>query len=203
MNDFLPENYKIPVTSNYMKFEEGENKFRVLGSAITGLEYWKTVDGKRSPVRLRPGIAVPIAELETNPQTGELEMPKHFWAFPVFNYADNRVQILEITQKTLQKAIKGYLDNSKWGDPKQYDITVTKTKDNGKTNYTIMPDPKEPVHEDILTQYKNTTINLAAVYDNKDPFMTVEEYVDVNKLADEVTSGIEKARAQAQKVRTA
>ena len=40
---FLPKNEREPVTSNYMRFEKGENVFRVLSSAIVGMEYWKTV----------------------------------------------------------------------------------------------------------------------------------------------------------------
>ena len=35
-NFFNDTDYEIPETSNYMKFQEGDNKFRVLSSAITG-----------------------------------------------------------------------------------------------------------------------------------------------------------------------
>ena len=49
MDNFFPtEDYKVPDISNYMKFVEGENPFRVLSSAIVGYVYF-TKDNK--PVR--------------------------------------------------------------------------------------------------------------------------------------------------------
>jgi hypothetical protein len=51
MDEFLPTNYEVPVSDgNYMKLKIGENRFRVLSSAIVGYEYW-TKDNK--PVRSR------------------------------------------------------------------------------------------------------------------------------------------------------
>lgn len=183
---FLPTDYEIPATSRYMKLEEGDNMFRILGSAITGMEYWKTIDGGgRKPVRLKPGVAVPVSELEENPKTGEVELPKHFWAFPVFNYADKKVQILEITQKTIQKAIKGYVDSPKWGDPKEYDITITRSLENGKTAYTVMANPKEEVDELIKKEFRETTINLEALYEGRDPFSEYEE-IDAEEIAKKI-----------------
>lgn len=186
MTDFLPKDYIIPATSRYMRFEEGDNMFRILGSAITGMEYWKTVKDARKPIRLRPGISVQVGELEENPKTGEIEMPKHFWAFPVFNYAEKKVQILEITQKTIQKAIKSYVDNSKWGDPKQYDIHVTRTLENGKTTYSVMPDPKEEVDPIIVKEFEGTYIRLEALYDGEDPFFKEEDKVNIDEVAKEI-----------------
>lgn len=183
MNDFLPPDEKEQSVSRYMSFEDGENKFRILGSAITGMEYWVTVDGKRMPKRVKVGVNVPISELEENPKTGELDMPKYFWAFPVFNYADSKVQILEIKQKTIRQAIKSLIDNPKWGDPKKYDLTVTRVTEKGKTSYpSVTPDPKEDVDADILKEYKAMTINLDALYDGKDPFVSQEEHIDPSEV---------------------
>lgn len=169
--NFLPENYEVPSTSNYMKFEEGENRFRILGSSIIGYEYWKTqADNSRKPVRVKMGIPIPVEELEENPKTGEIEIPKHFWIFPVWNYDAKKVQLLEVTQKTIQRAIRGYVKNKKWGNPKDYDIIVTRIKNGTKTEYTVSTNPKEPVSEDILKAYELVTINLDALYEGKDPF---------------------------------
>lgn len=47
--EFLPTDYKVPeAPSNYARFQDGINRFRILGSAITGFEYF-TTDNK--PVR--------------------------------------------------------------------------------------------------------------------------------------------------------
>jgi len=191
---FLPEGYEIPETSNYMKFEEGENRFRILAGfnqtkkAIMGVEYWVTKDdGKRYPKRLKPGIPVPVEELELNPKTGEVDIPKHFWAMPVYNYNAKKIQILEITQKSIQQGIMSLSNNPKWGDPLAYDIVVTQTKEGGKTSYSVTPDPKEEVSEDIAKMYKSMYLNTAALFDGGDPFVNK----DGEGLSKEETEEIE------------
>jgi hypothetical protein len=188
--DFLPKDYKIPSTSNYMKFEEGENKFRVLGSAIVGTEYWTEKDGKRTPVRVKPGTNIPMDQVSIDPKFGKKSI-LHFWAFPVFNYQTSKIQILEIKQKSIMTAISGYVNNPKWGDPKEYDITITKTTEGGKVAYSVMPDPKEELNPEIKEAFMSTTINLEALFENGDPFVApANEDVDPG----EIEKGLEKLR---------
>lgn len=170
-NDFLPEGYSIPVTSNYMKFKDGDNKFRILDKAIVGMEFWKMKeDGSgKTPVRRRMDEPILNSELELDKDGKEISA-KHFWAMPVWNYNDKKVQILELTQKTLISAIKGYQDNPKWGNPTNYDIVISK-KGNGKeTEYLIDHDPKEDIDKEITKNYKAMTINLEALYSGGNPF---------------------------------
>ena len=51
----LPENYEVPESAgNYMKFEEGENTFRIVSNVIVGWEYWiEDAEGNRKPIRVR------------------------------------------------------------------------------------------------------------------------------------------------------
>ncbi len=173
----------IPTTSNYMKFEQGNNVFRILGAfsegtAIQGIEYWTTREGKRVPVRLRKNPdgtvpAVPISELETN-KFGDLDKPKYFWALPVWNYAEKQVQILEITQKGILKYIQTMIENPKWGDPREYDIIVFREGEGKDTTYTNSCNPKEKLPGEILDTYINTYINLSALFDGADPFLDPE-----------------------------
>src|SRR3990167_6879378 len=181
MSDFFKkgEDYEIPNISNYMRFEEGDNRFRILGAfsentAIKGIEYWKTVDGKRVPVRLHTNQPVPVEELEVN-QFGDPDVPKYFWALPVWNYQDKRVQILEITQKTILNFVKKQIENPKWGDPRNYDFVVTRTNNKGKTEYTVSNDPKEKLSEDIQKAYKRMYINIHALFEGNDPFRSEGE----------------------------
>lgn len=195
MIDFLNADYKIPSTSRYMKFLAGENRFRILGSfsdntAIMGMEYWKTVNGKRGPVRVALGVEIPITELEEK-ENGELEMPKHFWALPVWNYSANAVQILEITQKSIMETIKELSRNKKWGSPIEYDLVVTKTGEKLLTKYTTQPDPKEELSSEIKEAYAKAHINIVALFSGDDPFTSSSEEV-VN--ADEIVSGLEKLK---------
>ena len=166
----LPKDYKEPVTSNYMKFEQGENTFRILSQVITGMEYWKTTnDGDRKPIRVKDGVKIPLGELEADKE-GDLIMPKHFWAMVVWNYNAKKVQILEITQKTIRKAIMALERNTKWGDAAEFDITVEREGEGFDTTYTTTPNPKEELDEKIVKEYEAMSIKLEALYDGEDPF---------------------------------
>lgn len=180
MNDFFKEgeDMSIPSDSPYMDFEEGDNRFRILGSfsegtAIRGTLYWTGAHPNRKPVRLRVGVPVPVGEIGIN-KFGDLDLPKHFWALPVYNYQEKRVQILEITQKTILNPIKKTIENPKWGSPLNYDFTVTKSKEGDRTVYTVTNDPKEPIDKGILKLYKDMQINIEALYDGGDPFAPAE-----------------------------
>lgn len=161
-NFFGTENYEIPETSDYMKFKtEGAHKFRALSSAIVGYEYFKD-DNKpvrsRTPFDATPGIK----------KNGKIS---HFWAFIVWNYSAKRIQILEIQQKTIQTAMKAYINNPDWGNPKNYDITVSrKGMTVNDTEYTVMPSPHKPLDADIAKKFGEAKINLEALFDDMDPF---------------------------------
>lgn len=160
--DFLPSNYEAPeAESNYLKFKQEKTyTFRVLSSAVVGWVYW-TKDKK--PVRSR----VPF---EDEPEDAKLDngqfKPKHFWSFLVYSYDAKKVQILEVTQKTIQDSIKAYVSNPKWGSPLGYDLAVTR-KGMGfdDTEYTTIAEPHSEAPVLNIPQ-----VNLEALFDNSDPF---------------------------------
>ena len=167
MEDFLPKDYEVPVTvGNYMKFQDGENTFRVLSSAITGWEYWNK-DNK--PVRKAQGWSEVPDDIKTD-ENGEPSQIRHFWACVVWNYATNTVQILEITQKTVQTAIKALVRNKKWGDPKGFDITVTRSGEKLTTEYAVMPNPHAPITDEQADAFLKKPIKLEALFAGADPF---------------------------------
>ena len=192
---FIDEDYKEPKTSRYAKIEEGKNKFRILGESsngtlIMGSVLWTNNEkGDRKPKRLMMGEAHQVGDISMNPKTGEMDSPKTFWAFPVWAYASEQVEILELTQKTIREAILELSRNPKWGDPKEYDITINQIKEKGKTSYTVTPDPKENLPKEIEEAYKKLPLNLKALYSTKenpfgtDPFVMSAE--DVSKAINE------------------
>ncbi|MFA6314946.1 MAG: hypothetical protein WC648_01070 [Candidatus Paceibacterota bacterium] len=159
--DFLPVDYKIPETSNYMKFQDGDNAFRILSSAITGSEYFKA-DNK--PVRSKE----PFDTIPDDIKKGGAV--KTFWAFLVWNYEAKRIQILELTQKGIMKTIQSYTKNPKWGNPKEYDFIVTRTGSGMDTEYAITVNPKFPLDEVVTAQYEKMSVDLNALYEGLDPF---------------------------------
>jgi hypothetical protein len=165
---FLPAKYELPDSkSGYMKFKQGANTFRVLSSAIVGYESWVEEDGKRKPLRWKMGVSIPVEQGEN---------AKHFWAFNVWNFDEKKVQILEITQKGIMKAIKALTSNEKWGDPKTYNIVVTRTGEGMETEYQVQPEPKEELDKGIQQFYKDLKINLEALFKGENPFESVEDF---------------------------
>ena len=163
---FLADDYKIPTTSNYFRFQEGDNSFRVLSSAIVGWEYWSK-DNK--PVRNKETWSTVPDDIKDDSDIN------HFWAFVVYNYNEERVQILELTQKGIMKYIRGLTKNKAWGDPKGYDIVVNREGSGFDTKYTSTANPPTVVDKKIKDKYELMSINLEALYEGEDPFKSSED----------------------------
>ena len=170
--NFLPENYESPKTSNYyVKLQDGETRIRVLSTPIIGWEDW-TLDKK--PVRFKFENK-PIKSL--NP----LKPVKHFWAFIVFNYNEEEIQVMNITQATIRKKIEALCKDSDWGAPYHYDIKITKSGSEINTEYVVNPTPHKPIDGYIVEMFKDRPCFLEAIFENKDPFS--KEYANSTPMA--------------------
>jgi hypothetical protein len=96
----------------------------------------------------------------------------------VYNYAAKAVEVREITQASIHGPLEDLAMNSDWGDPREYDITVTKTGEKLDTEYSVMPSPAKAVTEEVPEEvpeeahkaYRKAHINLEALFDGADPF---------------------------------
>lgn len=167
MTDFLPEDYKEPVTDKpYLNLKDyTQVTFRILGPAITGWEYWNT-DNK--PVRSRSEFTEMPQDIKTEP--GKPPKISFFWIMPVWNYDTEKVQVMEITQKTIRSAILELIDNKKWGDVKGYDLTINKKGKGLETEYSVIPSPHSDLPKEAVEAFKESSINLEAMYEGGNPF---------------------------------
>ncbi|MDO8430394.1 MAG: hypothetical protein Q7S72_00165 [Candidatus Taylorbacteria bacterium] len=167
---FLPDSYKIPEKSQYMKLAVGENRIRVLSSPIMGWEWWEDTvreDGTkgRTPKRVHMDESVGEEHMESS---------KHFWSLLVWNYEQETLQIMHITQKTIQRALRALAKNKRWGNPRNYDIVIVRTgQDLQDTEYEVIPEPPTEADKKIKDAYAKTTVNLEALFEGKDPFEKV------------------------------
>lgn len=161
---FLPKEHKEPVTKgNYVRLTEGTHKLRILSSAIVGFEGWDKADGKPTPIRYRKG-----KEPVYGPDGNDV---RYFWACTVWNYELERIQVWQITQSTIRGPIEALVKNEAWGDPKNYDIVITRTGTGlNDTEYAIMPNPASELSDTIKGEMVTTPVNLEALFDGKDPF---------------------------------
>lgn len=162
---FLEPNYEIPqAPSNYMKFQKGMNKFRILSPAVTGWEYWNK---ENKPVRSKKRWETIPADIKL--ENGVPTAIKHFWAFVVWNYQEQLIQILQITQSTIQGSIKTGVD-LRQGNATNNDIGVERKGDGFDTEYTVQFADPSPVAPEIEEAYKAKKIDLEALFDGGDPF---------------------------------
>lgn len=168
---FLSADYEVPrASSPYMKLEEGENKIRILSAPVMGWEDWiETSSGKR-PKRYR---------YEDKPESwANPERPgKHFWAFLVWDYAEDKIRILQINQVSIQKGIQDLSKDEDWGEPFFYDIKINKEGKELRTKYSVNPGRRAPVPDYIREAYEASPCNLEALFLNEDPFSGAWEKV--------------------------
>ena len=177
MNDFLPKGYETPESEQrYMELEEGQNTFRILSPAIVGYEWWEdTGEGGRVPRRVRTAEEVPS---EVRNAAESRNQARHFWVFTVYNYHTQSIQVLELKQKKIQRAIEAYTKNPKWGNPMGYDLTIEKVKTGSRerdVEYHVIPEPPTPLDEGIAELATHIPVRLEALYDGEDPFAVTDE----------------------------
>jgi len=159
----IPDNFEPQASkSNYVRITPGKHRLRVLDSAISGYVFWEnTPDGGRKPTRVRDGEPVPMDHAED---------VKKFLALPVWNYTEQKVQIWEITQASIQKELKAYDKDKDWGSLLEYDIEVERVgTDKMSTKYRTSPKPKAPLEADVVEATK-TLPNMELLFDGGDPF---------------------------------
>lgn len=170
----LPKDVRIPTSSGqFVKLQEGANRFRFLSDVITGWEGWF----QKKPFR-HPGDTCNIKPEQVDLNQNGKPNINYFWAAIVWNYGEKRLQVLEITQKTIMSPLYDMEQNADWGDLKGYDISINKKKEGDKTSYTVMGIPPKPLAEDIAKLYEESDIKLEALFDGKYPMK--EDEVDDN-----------------------
>lgn len=165
---FLPQGAEAPKESkDYLKLIEGSIKFRVVSEAIFGWEYW---DNNKKPVRLREQPKSKPADIRID-DDGSYSI-KHFWAFKVIDREDGMVKIFEITQNGVKRDIEALLQNSDWGEPTGYDITITGTGKGMERRYTVQPSPHKELtaEEKKLVSISDIDIDLESLFSGTSPF---------------------------------
>jgi hypothetical protein len=155
-----------------MKFLPGENRFRILSSPILGNELWIAKKPVMKPLDV-PFTREELENADTNVD-GTPRTPKHFWAMPVLDYKDKAVKVLEITQATIQSAIKDLAADPDWGSPTGYDLVVSRQGEGMNTEYGVIPKPAKPLPDaakELWDRAVEEGFSLEALFDGGDPFV--------------------------------
>jgi hypothetical protein len=142
-------------SDSYMKLQKGDNKVRILSAFIDGWEEW---DENRKPIRYH--------DKPESPREG----CKQFVACIVWNYNEGKIQIMQLTQATIIRAIDKLSEDEDWGPVFFYDIKITRSGDDKLTKYDINPSPKKPLPPHVEKAFRDKPINLEALFTGDDPF---------------------------------
>lgn len=167
MSEFLPEGYEAPQGgSAYTKIQDGENKIRILSKPVLGWLGWENKVAHRFRMNQKP--------------EKKFDQPlKHFWAFLVWNYNENAIQIMEITQATIQRSIADLSKNEDWGPPFEYDIKIFRKGKDLSTEYSVMPSPKKPITDEIKKAGLDRPAYLEALFDGGDPWTVTTKQTEL------------------------
>lgn len=161
----LPKDIKIPVSGGqFAKLQDGANRFRFLSDIIFGWEGWK--DNK--PFR-HEGEVCKIKPEQVDNNRNNLPNINYFWATVVWNYSLGKVQILQLTQKTIMGALYDMEQNADWGDLKGYDIEIKRKKEGDKTTYTVIGIPPKPLSKEIVEAFEATKVDLNKLFEGEYP----------------------------------
>lgn len=167
---------EIAPASNYIKLnklpEGKECRFRAFGEPITGYLGWTEADkdapyGKPIRWELKPTTLPP--NLQKDEKTGQPRL-QLFVTGVFYDYTNSMFGIIEVTQKMIFDRFKALESDEDYGDLKNFDIKVTRKKENEFTKYEVMPSPPKPVAKEIEAAYKDFYCDLRALYDGGDPF---------------------------------
>ncbi len=161
----IPKDTVIPSSSGqFAKIQDGDNRFRFLSDVVVGWEGWKD----KKPFR-REGAVCKIKPEEVDLDKNGKSAIKYFWASIVYNYNEKRIQILELTQKTLMEPLFELEKSEDWGDLKNYDVVIKKSGAGLDTEYSIIPVAPKPLALEVEQAYKDShdKIKLESLFETK------------------------------------
>ena len=149
----IPKGTEIPKTAGAFlkKFDDGTTTIRVLTPFRIGFEGWKN----DKPFRHEGQTCYITPDMvDDNKLTGKPNI-NFFWVALVWNYSLGCIQVMELTQKTIMKALQLLEDNPRWGDLLKYDVDITKTIEGDRTTYQVQgvpPAELDPSIKDALAK---------------------------------------------------
>jgi len=137
--DFTPQ---ATGQSNYTKLHLGDTKLRILSTPSIYFQGWTEEGGKNKPVR---GWQKPQGVTWR-------EEPKQAVGLVVWNYDTEQIEWWEVTQASIQQQLVAYASDPDFGDPREYDIKVTKSGTGMETKYNVRALTGKPLTPEITAK---------------------------------------------------
>ena len=169
---------------NYFKIKDQELKrVRLLGTRADGylIRGWLTFDMDSKPMYSTLDKPFDPDQLGMD-KYGKKQQIWEFWMVPIWNHDAGMVQLWEIRQKTIQKALFNLTNpknvNKQWADWRNYDIEIFFNNNNAPLEkYRIQPYPPSDLSSQVMEQLQKVlpNIKLDDVFNGKDPLETIKQ----------------------------
>ena len=144
------------------KLGDGES-YRVAILSDESLEYFtvwgENAEGQKKPFRFtdEPAPSEIKEELgdwtqRMNYEGTELEKPKFGMSFFVFDYADEKVKVFEINQKTLIAKLDAISQSEDYEDFAAWDMVFSRKGLKMSTEYNVLPGPRKKGSQDLIDE---------------------------------------------------
>lgn len=157
---FLPQDYQAPASGGFFKFENGENKLRIITNPVFLWVIWANGEAKRIPYLDAAGKPVE----KPAKGAGDKDSVNFAWGVGVYNYKTRQVEVAEITQKGIQSQLESYSKNPAWGHPRNYNLNVSKKGGGLDTEYTVTVDPPSALPAEALQAVTDTPLDLNQLF---------------------------------------
>lgn len=167
-DSLFPADYKVPKSAGkYLKLTkvEDELKFRLIQKPVVGWEGWRD----KKPLRFKTFEETKGLKFDGS-QYNPKGDPVHFWAFTIWNFKEERIQVLTITQSSVMNRLTQLNQDPDWGSLLNYDIKVIKEGKGKETKYIINPLPQKPVPDAALKALAEKPVDLNELFTGGDPF---------------------------------
>jgi len=135
------------------KLGDGDH-YRIAIVSEDPLEFWcvwgENEEGQKKPFRFtsEPSADDIAAELgdftqRMNYEGTALEAPKFALSFFVYDFADGKIKVFEMGQKTLIKELDKLCNDDDYSDIAAWDLKVNRTGLKMQTEYSILPSPRK------------------------------------------------------------
>ena len=142
------------------KLGDGDH-YRIAIVSEDPLEYWtvwgENEEGQKKPFRFTSepsgdDIAAELGDFtqRMNYEGTTLEAPKFGLSFFVYDYADGKVKVFEMTQKTLIKELDKLCNDDDYSDIAAWDLKVNRTGLKMNTEYSILPSPRKKGSQELI-----------------------------------------------------
>ena len=108
---------------------------------------------------------------------------RHFWAVPVWNIDEQRIQIWEIKQRGVMEKILVLSKNKSWGSPvgnDGYNLAIERMGDGLLTKWNVTPEPTSDIPLEAVKALAEAALDMSVFISGGDPFnpqVTTEDQV--------------------------